>query len=382
MIHVTSWSQIKNDEEFNLDKFKEPFCSSEQTRFKRFETIKKFKHPDFWTKSEKFNKIGNVLFISGPARNGNHLTMSLLDGHKEILSQPGEDFMLREIISLAKEDEDSLINNLKSSNNIDFLINLSGATFDKWKKLKEIKDKNIKSSLWSGQQPENESHITDYQDLVPEINYSNFRDFLYSKSKEISESNSFLDIFAIYLKALQHLVNAENKNFTYPYLWVYSGLRRELFYLFEKTSNIKCICPIREFESFYFSYAKSRFGTNLIKQGVLNELWEHWRHKTIDYLLLHKKYKDKIIFIKYEDLINNTESTAKKICEKLGIQYYENLLTPTTLGVPNKGNSSFAKDDTNIGKIYSTSAEKTFENKVELPKEYNDIINIVNNLAL
>ena len=31
MIHVTSWSQIKNDEEFNLDKFKEPFCSSEQT---------------------------------------------------------------------------------------------------------------------------------------------------------------------------------------------------------------------------------------------------------------------------------------------------------------------------------------------------------------
>ncbi len=381
-MRVTSWSQLNSNTKFSLDLFPRPFCDNEQTRFKRFETIKNFKFPEFWSTSKEFNKIGNALFVSGPARNGNHLTMSLLDGHKDILSQPGEDFMLREFLSLAKEDESSLIKILKSNKNVDFLLNLSGSTFDKWKKLNKLKINNAKSNLWSGQQPENESHVTDYQDLIPDINYNKFRDFLFSKSKEISDSDNFLDIFSIYLKALQHLVNAENNNYKYPYLWVYSGLRRELFYLLDKTSNITCVCPIREFESFYFSYAKSRFGTTEIKQGVLDELWEHWRHKTIDYLLLHRKHNDKIIFIKYENLINDTKRTAEKLCERLGVTFNENMLTPTTLGIPNKGNSSYAKDDTNFGKIYLSSSQRSFKDQVTLPDEYYEIIDLINNLAL
>ena len=383
-MQVTSWSQIRDSKKFDLNIFDQPFCSSEQTRFKRFETIKKFQYPEFWETSSKFNEIGNILFISGPARNGNHLTMSMLDGHKDILQQPGEDFMLRELMSRAKEDERTLINNLKSKNNAQYLIEMSGATFDKWKRLNHIQVNNIKSNIWSGQQPENQSHVTDFQDVTPKINYNKYKEFILSQSSNIANCDKFLDIFAIYLKALQHLVDQEDKNLKYPYLWVYSGLRRELFYLFEKTNNIICLCPIREFDTFYYSYAKSRFNTTSIKQGILDELWEHWRHKTIDYLLLQKKYKNKLFFLKYEDLITYPKDTLKRVCSKLGVSYSEDLLVPTILGEKNKGNSSFAKDDTNIGKIYSPRSykAKSFHDTVKLPNEYFEILDLIKTLKI
>ncbi len=379
---ITSNSLLNKNEKFDLNRFKEPFCSNELDRFKRYETIKEFKFPKFWQKSNSFNQLGKVLFISGPARNGNHLTLSMLDGHKEILSQPGEDFMLREFMSLAKENEEEVINKLRSENNIDFILNLSGATFDKWYELWNLEKNNLKSSLWSGQQPENESHITDYQDLIPKINYPKFKEFLFQNSKIISNCETFLDFFAIYLKSLQYLADSENKKLLYPYLWAYSGLRRELFYLLSQASNIITICPIRKFESFYFSYAKSRYKTSEVKQEILNELWEHWRHKTIDYLLLQNQYPDKIIFIKFEDLINDTKNLSKKLSKKLNIKFQESMLTPTTMGVPNKGNSSFAKDDSNFGKIYKSSAIKKFSKDIILPDEYYDILESVHKLAL
>ena len=44
---IMSKSQLKSNEKFNLNLFKEPFCSKELQRFKRFETIKKYKYCPF-----------------------------------------------------------------------------------------------------------------------------------------------------------------------------------------------------------------------------------------------------------------------------------------------------------------------------------------------
>ena len=102
---ITSKSQLEENEKFSLNLFKEPFCSNELERFKRYETIKSFENKKFWQENQKFNEIGDILFLSGPARNGNHLLMSLMDGHTKILSLPGEDFLLREFLSRVKENE-------------------------------------------------------------------------------------------------------------------------------------------------------------------------------------------------------------------------------------------------------------------------------------
>ena len=159
----------------------------------------------------------------------------------------------------------------------------------------------------------------------------------------------------------------------------FSGLRRELFFLFERTNNIKCITPIRRFESFYHSYAKSRFNTENIDQKTLNELWEHWRHKTIDYLLLKKKYPKKIHFVKFEDLIKNTKKVIDYINNKLDLEFENIQLKPTTLNQNNKGNSSFAKTDNYKGKIFSEPLSNKFDNSIELPNEYKEILNQLEN---
>lgn len=380
---IKSKSLLKKGQSFSLDLFKEPFCSNELPRFKRYETISEFKNLNFWKQNLNFNNIGNVLFLSGPARNGNHLLMSLLDGHSKILSQPGEDFMLREFLSRVKEDENLAIKNLTGKNNIEYILNMSGGKFDKWSKLHEYNKKNIKSKLWSGQQPENEGHVTDFQDITPEINYNAFRDFLYSKKKEIQSIDNFFDFFSIYLKALQYLVGKENyANFDYPYLWVFSGLRRELFFLFERTNNIKCITPIRKFETFYHSYARSRFNTEEIEQEVLDELWEHWRHKTIDYLLLKKKFPDKIELVRFENLIQHTHKTIEIVCNRLGVKIEKISTIPTTLGIRNKGNSSFAKTNKFKGKVFLEPLKSKFDQKVKLPSEYFEILDLLNEYSI
>ena len=106
-----------------------------------------------------------------------------------------------------------------------------------------------------------------------------------------------------------------------------SGLRRELFYLLKRSKKIVCLTPIRRFENFYYSYAKTRHDTNDINQKALNDLWEHWRHKVIDYLILKKKYPDKIHIIKFEDLVNSPKKMSKKIANILNINYSKNMYT-------------------------------------------------------
>ena len=63
----------------------------------------------------------------------------------------------------------------------------------------------------------------------------------------------------------------------------------ELLTLLKRSNKIKCITPIRKFENFYYSYAKTRHFTTKVEQKALNDLWEHWRHKVVDYLILKKE---------------------------------------------------------------------------------------------
>ena len=79
---VTSPSQLKKNKTFSLKIFKEPFCFKEKKKYKIYE-MPKFKTAFF--KSLKVKDLSNkCIFISGPARSGNHLLLSMLDNHPEI----------------------------------------------------------------------------------------------------------------------------------------------------------------------------------------------------------------------------------------------------------------------------------------------------------
>ena len=77
---------------------------------------------------------------------------------------------------------------MKDLKDIKFLTDMSGAYVDKWKLCDEFYRKKRIPKTWSGQQPENKSHIADFQDIVPKINYKSYFNFLISSFKSVSLS--------------------------------------------------------------------------------------------------------------------------------------------------------------------------------------------------
>ena len=110
-------------------------------------------------------------------------------------------------------------------------------------------------------------------------------------------------------------------------------------------------------------------------------MWEHWRHKVIDYLLLKKKYPNKIIIIKFEDIINQPKKVAKKLLKKLGLKFDKSVLSTSLLGVKSLGNSSYKKNKKIEGKYYKSSINRKLHN-VSLPSEYDEIYKLINKNAL
>ncbi len=384
--YIKSKSQIRDNEIFSLDHFKKPFCYNETKKKYKIYQYPNFKYGEFW--KIKYKNKNPILVVSGPARNGNHLVISLLDGHSQIRPHPGEDDFLRSFFSFINLNEKGTIKKIKSKNH-KFLHQLSGQPnflnkkkkgFDKWKGLFKLYNKKKKSSIWSGNQPENEGHIQDYQDLVPNIDYLEFSKNL-KKTKNL-KINNFFDFLYHYLEATKYLSNkiTKKKTFKYEYRISGSGLRREMFFLMSKIKNIKLICPIRSFEGFYFSYAKTRHNLNKkFSQKALDDMWEHWRHKVIDYLILKKKYPHNVMIVKYEKLTSNTQKVMKKVSRFLGVKFEKIQTEPTVFNKKSLGNSSFKKQKNLKGKIYKT--QDKFPSNIVLPREYKDILKLLDKLS-
>ena len=386
MLKVKSKSQLKKNIEFDLKLFKSPFCFNESKKYKIYQ-YPKLNNSKFWKKLDIKKK--KVLVLSGPARNGNHLLLSLLDGHPEIARHPGEDDFLRTFFSNVNLDQKKTIKKILKKD-LNFIKRLSGQPsfvnndnigFNKWKELNLLKKEKKKLEIWSGNQPENVGHVQDFQSLIPDINYEKFEKNLNNISNY--KIDNFFDFFYFYLGASRKLTSnfKEKKNLKYPYRITGSGLRRELFFLLERQKNIKVICPIRKFESFYYSYAKTRHNLNKkFHQKALDDMWEHWRHKVIDYLILKQKYPNNIAIIKYEEMVNNTEICMKKVCKFLSIKFSTKMLKPTVLDIPSLGNSSFKKNEKSRGTIYKKKI--IFPKTIKLPIEYNKILDIINKFSL
>ena len=192
---IRSKSQIKKGELFNLNKFNNLFCEKESIKYKIYE-YPKFKHKSYWGKSKDFIKKGKILFISGPARSGNHLLLSLLDGHKEIQSHPGEDDFLRSIFTETNKSEQKLLKVLKSKYNWKYILSLSGQApfgkkkgFNKWKKL--FDSKSNKKKIWSGKQEEGSGHVYDYQGVKTNIDYISFENYLKKNLRKFQKPKHF-----------------------------------------------------------------------------------------------------------------------------------------------------------------------------------------------
>ena len=332
-------------------------------------------------KSDKklVKRIPKTLIISGGSRNGNHIVWSLLDGNSQLPYLPGEDKFLsqtfwRAFRSIKKFKKDFF------KNNFNVFRKLNGITYDKWE---QIYQKKIDIKKWAGSYKAKSAPLQEFPAQIDlDLNYLKYRNFI---KKNIKPIFSFFYFYSFYLKAFALLSPKKNKKkLQYEYIYAESGLRREIYFLLKNNVDIKCIVPIRKFESFYFSITKSIFNSSMIKDKFIKEAWERWYHKTNDYLFLKKKFPEKIVIVKFEDLedISKREKTMKKICKKINIKFEKINVFPTHFENNVQPNSSFTelfrgKDQSRFRIINMKAVYKLLFPKKRLPKKYAKIYKLV-----
>ena len=307
--------------------------------------------------SKKKNKISKPLvLISSPSRMGNHALMSMLDSHPSLPRIAGEDSFLRHSFFKSSNDFNLFKDSIRSKNNIDFIRNLSSfpGDIDKWEELQRAFDSKVQPALYAGvQYPTNRLVITDYQGTLIDVNHQAYLNYLEDNAKLIRQKDNYLEIFEIYLQALMLLDYKYNDKNVYKYMYANSGLRRQTLWLCDVMPEIKIITSIRSFKSYAISHIKSRYKKLEFKKEYIQEAWEHWYHKIIDYFYIKSKFPKNIILLPFEDLVSKTNFVAMKISDFLEIEFDKSMLTATTFGIKTKGNSSVPKDDKELGKFYT-----------------------------
>lgn len=313
-------------------------------------------HP-FFTGSKNRNETDEIVVVSSPSRMGNHALMSLLDGHPELPRVPGEDSFLRHSFFNCTYDLNGYLRKIRSRHNVEYIRNLSSfpADTDKWAKVKEAHDSGMMPALHAGIQfPTNRMVITDYQDTLLDVDHAAYLSMLENARTRIADMDNFSELFVLYLHALMRLDPQRN---TSRFIGNYanSGMRRQCLWLCENFEKVRILTSIRSFDSYAISHIRSRYRVLEFKAEWIQEAWEHWYHKVIDYFWIKSNYPDNIMLIPFEDISNDLALVAKNVSDFLGISFNETMLSATTFGVKNKGNSSKRRDDSYRGTFYSTT---------------------------
>ena len=325
---------------------------------------------------EKIKEIPKMLIVTSGSRNGNHLVWSLLDGNTNIPYIPGEDRLLSQIFirNLKNHKKFEFKLQKKKSN---FLRKLSGMRFDKWKKLHKKKF-NLKK--WAGKQKLKDIPILEFPNIIHKVNYENYKKEINNGFKKLKKLN-FFQIFKLYLNAIKKL-SPIKKNTHYKYSYAQSGLRREILYLLQNKADLKVVVPIRRFETFYFSKIMGFYGSTKITKRHISWAWDHWHHKTNDYIVLKKKFPKNIIFVLFEDLenISSREKAMKKLLKKLNLKFEKINLTPTIFKKKVIPNSSFFVRRKK-GLVISHFKKDLIFPKNKIPKKYFSILKKIKRLS-
>lgn len=130
--------------------------------------------------------------------------------------------------------------------------------------------------------------------------------------------------------------NINKKKFITAFLPRFIMIDENIDFFFRIYPNGKLINVIRDPRSWLISAKKH---SDAFKDTLASlELWKKSCENSIKY---KNKYFKKIILIKFDDLVKNTELTMKKICLEININFEKNLLSPTFNGEFINSDSSY-----------------------------------------
>ena len=277
----------------------------------------------FFIKYKKNKLIDcNLILIGQVQRSGGTLLNQLFDDHFEIFSYPSE-------LILRKPKSQWYNGNLNFSPLVDRVLRES------------IKAKNF-------------SKRSNKNEKINNKNRFNFNPYLqkyiYNELKNNNLRNNFNAYFTSFFNSFENYSSTYNNK-----KYVVSHLPKFIF--FEKNINLFFqIYP----KGYIISIIRDpltwiRSAKNVGKKSFnieLNELLKIWEKNFDNSFKFKTLFKNRIILINFNHLINKTEDTIKLICRKINIKYDDVLLTPTFNGKSLYSNSSFksskGKIDNNV----------------------------------
>ena len=303
--------------------------------------MKKFNFKNF--EYENINQ--DLIIIAQIQRSGGTLLSQLFDSHPEIHSYPSE---LR--LTNPKYDWTEKFNFITFFN--DRLL-VSSAKKNDYKKdgsgLKKVLNKNeFKFDFFS-------------QKIIFESqkNKNNLRDNL----------NAY---FTSFFNSFKNYNNKTGiKKFIIAFLprFIFKLENLELFY--DIYSNGKIICVIRS----PLNWLASAINHSEVYKKDPIEALNLWKKSSLRTIEAKEKFKDKLLIVDFNDLINDTEETMKKLCKNLKLEFHKTLNSPSFNGELIRSNSSF---DSTSGKI----DKKTLDRKLpdnEISK-YSSMLKECNNI--
>lgn len=133
--------------------------------------------------------------------------------------------------------------------------------------------------------------------------------------------------------------------------------------------NCRCIFIMRNPYFAIESLKKSRlnWGRRLLHPinlaEVINYYFFFWKNKT-------EILDERTILIRFEDLVADPVKTMKKVSEHVGVEYTDNLVTPTLLGKPRRGESAFKPIEGIDQSTIRRKIEILNENEIEIIREH------------
>jgi hypothetical protein len=241
-----------------------------------------------------------------------------------------------------------------------------------------------------------------YQNIKTDFNYKQYIDDIKMKSLD---ANCLKDIYDIkhkaYFDAWKHGMNLDSISHV---TWNDSNglFLNNIDDYFNEFQGSTFIHPIRDIFG-YVSSEKTRitrrfYGSRRFQRGVKmpNFFVKNFNHYDIDALircwnvsvtravLLQEKYgvNSDFIVYRYENLLTDTKNVMKYICKKNNIKFTNNLLSPTLMGQPWRGNSHQGKQtgvNSDLAHYFKKVLTKAEINKIN--GNCGDLINYLMNSA-
>lgn len=94
-----------------------------------------------------------------------------------------------------------------------------------------------------------------------------------------------------------------------------------------------------------------------LKGGTVEQTAARWNASTDAMFREKERNQDRVIVLRFDDLVKNTEATMRLICNRIGLDFHPSLISPTFNGEPIGSNSVFSGTEPGVMNSAPTQRE-------------------------